>query len=52
MKYASAVQLQVFAGYRSAVDNPTSGFYKEIMEQYPNVKVCWPSIRFRKPTHF
>ena len=30
---------QVFQGYKSAVDNPTSGFYQEIMAQYPKAKV-------------
>lgn len=31
---------QVFAGYQATVDNPGAGFYKELMEQYPDAKVC------------
>jgi hypothetical protein len=30
---------QVFAGYQATVDNPGAGFYKELMEQYPDAKV-------------
>ena len=30
---------QVYAGYQATVDNPGAGFYKELMEQYPDAKV-------------
>lgn len=30
---------QVLAGYQSTTDNPASGFYKELMEQFPDAKV-------------